>query len=716
MNPETHTDFKILAEDGPTDERALVLARGDSFALFDHHGDLRPQPSGRHGLFFDGTRFLSLLVVRLARRRPLLLSSGPRGGNEGLSVHATNADVRDGDVLRLPRETVYLHRSIELSDGGLRLELALRSFAAVPVTLDLDFAFGADFADVFEVRGARRERRGSQSQPLIEAAAVELRYTGLDRVDRSTRLTFSEPPAAIGPDYAHYKLMLEPGGRRPLTLSVQCEIRAGEVRRYGSFARPRAARRDPPPALFIESSNPAFDGWVRRSAQDLAMMTAETAHGPFPYAGVPWFSTPFGRDALVTAFSVLWLDPGLARGVLRFLAATQSDRSDAHDDAEPGKIVHEMRGGEMAALDEVPFARYYGSVDVTPWFLLLASAYHERTGDDDLVRELWPAFHRALRWIDGPGDPDGDGFVEYLQRSPGGLANQGWKDSHDSIMHADGTLAEGPIALCEVQAYVYAAKLGMARFARQLGDLRLATQLEEDAQRLRVEFQRAFWCDDLGTYALALDGKKQPCRVRSSNAGHTLLTGIASHEQAMRVSETLFDQELFSGWGVRTLAATERRFNPMSYHNGSVWPHDNALLACGLARYGAPEAAARILHGMFDASCFMADSRLPELLCGFSRVHGEAPTLYPVACIPQAWSAASVFLTLQSVLRLSVDARRRQIRLSRPSLPGFLDRLVIRELAVDGASIDLLFERAGSEVDLRVLRQTGDLDLVLSLA
>ncbi|HTO52777.1 MAG TPA: glycogen debranching N-terminal domain-containing protein, partial [Myxococcota bacterium] len=433
--------YAILAEDGAADERALVLARGDSFALFDHHGDLRPQSSGRHGLFYDGTRFLSLLVVRLARRRPLLLSSGSRG-SEGLSIHATNADVRDGDLVRLPRETVYLHRAIELQDGGLRLVLSLRSFAAAPVQLDLDFAFGADFADVFEVRGARRQRRGDLSQPQVERDAVELRYTGLDRVDRSTRLQFSEPPAAIGHDFAHYQLVLEPGGRKPLTVAVQCEIHVGELRRFGSFARPRAPRREVPPSMFIESSNPAFDGWVRRSASDLAMMTAETTHGPYPYAGVPWFSTPFGRDAIVTAFSVLWLDPGLARGVLRFLAATQCERSDSHGDAEPGKIVHEMRGGEMAALDEVPFGRYYGSVDATPWFLMLAAAYHDRTGDDDLLRELWPSFHRALAWIDGPGDPDGDGFVEYQQRSPAGLSNQGWKDSHDSIMHADGSLAE----------------------------------------------------------------------------------------------------------------------------------------------------------------------------------------------------------------------------------------------------------------------------------
>ncbi|HXZ86474.1 MAG TPA: amylo-alpha-1,6-glucosidase, partial [Myxococcota bacterium] len=476
------------------------------------------------------------------------------------------------------------------------------------------------------------------------------------------------------------------------------------------------ARREAPPALLVESSNPAFDEWVRRSALDLAMMTAQTAHGPFPYAGVPWFCTPFGRDSLISAFQVLWLDPGLARGVLRFLAAHQADRHDRSDDAEPGKIVHEMRGGEMPGLGEVPFAHYYGSVDATPWFLMLASAYHERTADDDLLRELWGNLERALDWLDGAGDPDGDGFVEYLQRSPSGLSNQGWKDSRESIMHADGTLAEGPIALCEVQAYVYAAKQGIARVARQLGKELLADRLERAARALRESFERTFWCDDLGTYALALDGKKQPCRVKSSNAGHALLGGIASSERAATLARTLMADDMFSGWGVRTLSASESRFNPISYHNGSVWPHDNALIAHGLARYGAVGAAGRLLDALFDASRAIRDARLPELLCGFARVPRESPILYPVACSPQAWSASCVFLALQSVLRISVDARRRQVRLSRPMLPSFLDHVTIRDLSVGGASLDFLCERNGHEVDLRVLRQAGDLDLVVTLA
>jgi glycogen debranching enzyme len=469
-----------------------------------------------------------------------------------------------------------------------------------------------------------------------------------------------------------------------------------------------------PEALQASSSNPAFDRWVRRSADDLAMLTAETPYGPFPFAGVPWFATPFGRDALITAYSVLWLDPGLARGVLRFLAAHQAQGASAAADAEPGKIFHELRGGEMPALGEVPFGCYYGSVDVTPWFVLLAAAYYERTGEEALLRELWPSLLAALAWIDGPGDPDGDGFVEYARRAGGGLANQGWKDSDDSIMHADGTPAAGPIALCEVQAYVYAAKSGLARVARALGEGALAGRLAREAADLRERFARAFWCEELGTFALALDGGKRPCRVPSSNAGHALFAGIALPEHAARVAESLLSRDLFSGWGVRTLGASAARFNPMSYHNGSVWPHDNALVAQGLARYGARAGAERIFAALFDASLAMDDARLPELVCGFDRVDGEQPALYPVACSPQAWSAASVFLLLQTALGVAIDARGRRVRAVRPALPAFLERVALRGIAVGDAVLDVACERSGEESRLRVLRQRGEVELAVT--
>jgi glycogen debranching enzyme len=706
--------FEIIAEDGGADERTLVLARGDSFALFDRHGDFTPSSSGRHGLFFDGTRFLSALMLRLARRRPLLLSSSVRTANQGLAIHLANPDLINSDEPRVPRETLYLYRSIELEDGGCRFGIALRSFDERSLDLELELAFAADFADVFEVRGAHRPRRGQVAGPELRRQGVTLAYIGLDRRERRTELAFSRAPETLGPDFARFRLEVGPGRPSALELAVRCELGGKRGARAPRFSLPGAPRRSAPAALLPSSSNPAFDQWARRSAHDLAMLTVETAQGPFPFAGVPWFATPFGRDSLITAYSVLWLDPGLARGVLRFLASHQAHAASRAEDAEPGKIVHEMRSGEMAALGEIPFGRYYGSVDVTPWFVLLASAYHERTADDALARELWPNLLQALAWMDGPGDPDQDGFVEYRQRSLDGLSNHGWKDSSDSIMHADGSLAAGPIALCEVQAYVYAAKAGLARVAQRLGELALSERLEHEARALRERFERAFWCEELGTFALALDADKRPCRVPSSNAGHALFAGIASPEHAARVAHSLLAPDSFSGWGVRTLAASAARFNPMSYHNGSVWPHDNALVALGLARYGATAGAERIFGALFDASLSMEEARLPELLCGFDRVDGEQPTLYPVACSPQAWSAASVFLLLQSVLRLSIDASRRQVRVSRPTLPAFLDWVALREIGVDGATVDLLWERSGDETHVRILRQTGHVELVVS--
>jgi glycogen debranching enzyme len=711
---EEESGSEILAVEGASDERTFVLACGDTFAVLDHRGDVLAQPTSRHGMFFDGTRFVSRLGLRVAGRRPLLLSSGIGREHHAIFAHLTNPDLRQRGGARLPRETVHLMRTVELSDARCRVVLHLHSYADDHLVLPLDLVFAADFADVFEVRGAVRTQRGSLLAAELDGNSVVLGYVGLDGVQRYTNLRFSRAPSALEDGKASFSIELGPGAHDELEIAIECELRKQGIPRQSGFASGSRLRRpDVPPPLQVTSSA-AIGPWLRRSAADLAMTTAETAHGPFPYAGVPWFHTPFGRDALLTAYEVLWIDPELARGVLRFLAAHQADQHDPTADAEPGKIIHEMRAGEMAALHEIPFGCYYGSVDATPLFALLAAAYHERTADDALLRALWPHLESALAWIDGRGDVDGDGFVEYVRRAPSGLLNQGWKDSRDSIMHADGSLAEGPIALCEVQAYVYAARKGLSRVARALGNTERADQLERSARELREAFARAFWCEELGTYALALDGKKQPCRVRSSNAGHALFCGIAPPEHADILARTLLSEDHFSGWGVRTLAASSARYNPMSYHNGSVWPHDNALLALGLARYGHMDGAGVLLTALCDASRCMDEARLPELMCGFRRRNGEAPTLYPVACSPQAWSSGAVFLLLQAVLGLSVDAARRQIRFSRATLPAHVEQLRIGGLEVRGASVDLLCERNGDGVDLRVLRRTGDLDVVLS--
>jgi glycogen debranching enzyme len=518
---------------------------------------------------------------------------------------------------------------------------------------------------------------------------------------RGTRIHWDDSLKKAAAGALDYEVRLHPKESASIHLSISCDTKAAArpiaYSRAISRARQEQAKAGESfPRMY--SSNSRFNDWINCSVSDVQMMMAGNPEKNYPYAGVPWFGTVFGRDGIVTALQTLWLNPAIARGVLECLASTQADRVDDVIEAEPGKILHEMRCGEMAALGEVPFGRYYGSVDSTPLFIMLARAYHERTADCKFIQELWPNIERALKWIDEFGDCDGDGFVEYRQRSAKGLVQQGWKDSNDSIFHADGNLAQAPIALCEVQGYVYAAKIGAAYLCRFAGGSERAAALEVEAENLRARFEQQFWCEDLSTYALALDGQKRQCQVRASNAGHCLFTGIASPERARKVAETLFRPESFNGWGVRTVAAGEARYNPLSYHNGSIWPHDNSLIASGLAKYGHKDPAGRIFMGLLDLSSMVDLHRLPELFCGVDRRSGEGPTLYPVACSPQAWAAAAPFLILQACLGISIDAERKRILFDDPYLPDGIPMLTIKNLNCGGVNVDLHLERRENSV------------------
>ncbi len=461
----------------------------------------------------------------------------------------------------------------------------------------------------------------------------------------------------------------------------------------------------------VLSSSGMCNRWMSRSAADLQMMEAQTPYGPYPHAGIPWFSAPFGRDGLITAFEMLWLRPAVARGVLAFLAETQAAEVIEDREAEPGKILHEMRGGEMATLNEVPFGRYYGSCDATPLFVMLAHAYYERTADREFLNRLWPHIVRALDWMTTSGDSDGDGFLDYARHGSSGLINQGWKDSHDSIFHDDGSLAEGPVAVCEVQGYAYAAWTGAAALAAVRGDMASSRDWTSRAERLRERFELEFWCDELDTYALALDGRRRPCRVRTSNPGHCLFAGIVSPERARRVCGTLMGEAMLAGWGVRTVAASELRYNPQSYHNGSIWPHDNAIIAAGFARYGFTGAATRLLTSMLELSEAADLHRLPELICGFQR-RGRAPTLYPVACAPQAWAAGAAFMMLGAAIGVQIDAPARRISFSRGQLPEGLDWVRLTDLAVGDARVDLQLERHPHDLGVTVIRRDGEVEIV----
>jgi glycogen debranching enzyme len=708
--------YYIQATSPPADEYTRVLKQGETFAVFDHFGDIKPVGMQEEGIYHEGTRFLSSLVLRLGSDRPLFLSSNVKRDNALLTVDLTNPDI-PAEAGVIPHGTVHLFRSKLLWRGCCYEKLRLHNHGLTPVKLLLSIQFRADFVDIFEVRGTKRTQRGEFLAPVVNRDSVALSYRGLDGVVRRTMLLFSPPPKKLSASEAQYELALQPLEEVTLFLTAKFDYNepANGHPSYDQAVQLAATttKEAIAQACHVYTSNEQFNGWTNRSVADLQMMMTDTPGGRYPYAGVPWFSTAFGRDGIITALECLWLDPAMARAVLTFLALTQAKAVVPEQDAEPGKILHETRRGEMAALGEIPFGRYYGSVDATPLFILLAGAYYERTGDRAGVERIWPNLERALRWIDRYGDRDGDGFVEYYRQSSSGLTQQGWKDSHDSVFHADGTLAEGPIALCEVQGYVYAAKRYAAGLAASLGHDEKASALRIEAEKLREAFEQAFWCEELSTYALALDGQKRPCRVRTSNPGQCLFTGIVHPDRARLVAQTLMREESFSGWGVRTVDASEHRYNPMSYHNGSIWPHDNALIALGLARYRLRDEVARILTGMFEASLFIDLHRMPELFCGFPQRPGEGPTLYPVACAPQSWAAASVFLLLQSCLGLRIDGVNRKISFCYPALPPFLRRIRIKNLRVGDASLDLRLERHRNDVGMTVLHRDGDVEIAV---
>jgi glycogen debranching enzyme len=678
-------------------DRLFALKDGDTFVVADSFGDIY---GDRDGLFHNDTRILSVFKLSLADEAPSLLSAAISSDNVFFVSHLTNRPLPPLGGRSIPEGVIHLERSRYLWTECLYERIEFMNYgdreAVVPLALD----FAADFRDMFEVRGQLRPARGRMLPPEIANGQVIFRYEGLDRVLRSAVLSFSRPASRLTAHRAEFLLPLTAAGSCELFIEIGAEG-AGRLTRPRYREAAARARRSMRARLRRgarpRSSARLFNEWMEKSRADLALLTSELPTGPYPYAGIPWFSTAFGRDAIITALETLWLDASLARGVLRFLARHQATETSPFQDSAPGKIMHETRKGEMTSLRELPFGQYYGGVDTTPLFVMLAGAYAERTGDLAFTDELWPALLAAINWVERVADAHPDGFVAYARAQESGLANQAWKDSEDSIFHADGRFPAGPLAVIEVQGYAFSAMQTMASLAERRGEAMAAMHWRLRAENLRAAIESRFWIEDLGFYGIAQDGERALCRVRASNAGHLLYVGLPRPERAQRVSQQLQSTQFNSGWGLRTLATDQAHFNPMSYHNGSVWPHDTAVCAAGLARYNERDGVARLTDEMFESAVHFG-MRLPELFCGFPRAAGEPPIAYPVACLPQAWAAGAAFMLMQACLGLRVDGWRREIIVDRPVLPSGIDRLHIESLDVGGQRMDLRFQRVDDRV------------------
>jgi glycogen debranching enzyme len=710
-------DYYILASAMASRRTARVLARGERFAVFEATGDILESPVEALGFFYRDTRHLSRFEISIGGEVPHFLNSYVSDDNTEVRANLTNPDFRGSDdSIVLPRDTIQIRRSWVLAGANLVQQIAIRNFAASTVRIRLEFGIGADFEDMFEVRGIARKQRGETQPAKIGGNWVKFFYNGVDAVKRSTTITFSKKPAELTEAHASFDLALKRDASMEMEVRVEARHdqpasngRIVVARSFDSALKHRRAEVEEITSEFtrITTSNQYTNSLLERSLGDLSALTTVAERGHYIMAGIPWFATLFGRDSILTAFSVLPFFPQLAAGILRTLASLQGVEVNDARDEQPGKIIHEMRACEMANTSEVPFGRYYGSIDSTPLFLWLLGRYVTATGDLKIARELWPNVERARGWIADYGDRDADGYIEYERETPRGLANQGWKDSLDAISHADGTLAKPPIALAEVQGYVYAAYTSLAEIAGRLDRIHIRDLLREKAEALKSRFEHDFWLKQEGMLALALDGSKNPCRVMASNGAHCLAAGLLSGKRAAVLSQRLLADDMFSGWGIRTLSDRERRFNPMSYHNGSVWPHDNAMAAWGLSCIGKTEGAVKIMTGLFDGAAGLNNESLPELFCGFAREPNLGPVPYPVACHPQAWSAASVFLLLQSILGMQVYGAERRLVLRAPVIPEWLEWVKFDNLRVGKSKLSFIARRGRNGASIEVLEKQG---------
>ncbi|HWR34750.1 MAG TPA: glycogen debranching N-terminal domain-containing protein [Clostridia bacterium] len=713
-----HTEPRLAFQQlEPRKVNNLTLIDGKTFLSTTVAGDIMPAGAPDVGFFHQDTRFLSHLEFRIDGHRAVVLSSSTEK-TFASKVELTTGNITLRDSFDLPENTVHIRREQLLGNDIFFDRLSFENFNLSPVDFVVELVYDADFVDVFQVRGVARRIHGQYYQPITTEDRISFVYRGLDKILRQTIVQVQPLPARIDERTARWDLHLEPLKEFHLEVSVTPIIENLPQRsRDYSFSSNLLLRREAfhqweKRSTHFASSNEVFDEVLRTATGDFHALLIPDGTEHIIAAGIPWFATVFGRDSIIAAFQSLSLNPQLAIDTLRVLARYQGKEDSVWRDEQPGKILHEYRDGEMTRCGEVPFGPYYGSVDATPLFLILLSETFNWTADEELVKELLPAAYKALEWIENYGDLDGDGFVEYQRRSPKGLVNQGWKDSWDANMHRDGTVAQPPIALCEVQGYVYDAKYRMASLLRGFGDAHMADRLKKEASDLARRFERAFWNPQRSYYAMGLDGNKQQIQVVSSNPGHLLFSRIIGRERARTVTQRLMREDMFSGWGWRTMSHDERVFNPLSYHRGSVWPHDNSLIAHGMALNEHRQPAMQIMTTLFQAALNFRDYRLPELFCGVKRRDYDEPVHYPVSCSPQAWASGAMFLILTSVLGIRPSAHRKELNIINPLLPEWLDYLHIRNLRIGRSCVGLDFTRRGDRTFCNVVDVEGEKLLV----
>ncbi|HLF77805.1 MAG TPA: amylo-alpha-1,6-glucosidase [Dehalococcoidia bacterium] len=684
---------------------ALVIREQSQFLLTDPAGNVTASSRRGLGLYYRDTRHLSVYEFTLDGAYPLVLLSTANSGFTQEQVLGNHRMTQNGNVVG--RCTVELRRN-RIMGRSLEERLTVTNFNTFDVTIRPAYHFQADFADIFEVRGHQRHTPGHHSPPQVDAKTVSFAYFGADGVWRRTLIAFDQAPQSITAEEVSFELVLKP--RQTVELSFRIVVNPQEAEEISDRAGHTQADYDHWHESFamVHTSNEIFNEVLNRSIGDLRMLWTKDRTGQsYLAAGTPWFATLFGRDSLITSLQTLPFQPEISKHCLALLARHQGQFPDSFHCEEPGKILHEFRDDELSAIGELPYQRYYGSIDSTPLFLLLAAEYFRWTGDTEFLSDLMPAIEAALRWLRDFGDPDRDGFIEYMTDSSDGLRNQGWKDSGEAIMHTDGSLCTGPIALCEVQGYVYAAYTQLVPLLRSLGNEGLAKRLSHDASELRRRFNRAFWLAPERYPAMALDGQKQPSRVMSSNAGQVLWSGILSRERAAEVRGALFGNDMFSGWGVRTLSAETSAYYPLGYHVGTVWPHDNGIVALGLKRYGFDDEVNEIASALFDAAREFPSYRLPELYGGQPRKQYSPPVPYPTACRPQAWTAGAWLHLIQAMLGIVPDAANQRLFVVRPKLPSWLHDVDLQGIAVGTGRVDLHFSQSGGCTRLTTKSEGG---------